>query len=56
VAVNLRATPPIGAALLRLAAPGHHPHALSLILGNGTLLLFGVIHLWLLRGVGPGAW
>lgn len=40
-------------------------YALSLILGNGTLLLFGVIHtlaaggdclvLWLLRGVRPGA-
>jgi Putative zincin peptidase len=41
------------------------PYALSLIIGNGTLLLFGVIHtfaaggdwlvLWLLRGVGSGA-
>jgi hypothetical protein len=41
------------------------PYALSLIMDNGTLLLFGVLHtlaaggdwlvLWLLRGVGPGA-
>ncbi|NTU85775.1 MAG: DUF3267 domain-containing protein [Chloroflexales bacterium] len=40
------------------------PYALSLVLGNGSLLIFGVIHtlaaggdwlvLWLLRGVGPG--